>query len=136
MSKDRNSKLTSYVKGALRRASVRWPARNEALVRARVERGKYKCEICHDLFQRQYIELDHIEPVISLKDGFVDWNTYIERLLPEAEGFQAICKNCHASKTAMEDMMRKTFAAQKRAAEKQKKIEEKLKRKKNEGKAK
>lgn len=45
-------------------------------------------------------------------------------------------ENCDASKTAMEDMMRKTFAAQKRAAEKQKKIEEKLKRKKNEGKAK
>jgi hypothetical protein len=54
---------------------------------------------------------DHIVPVVG-PEGFKDWNTFIERLYVEKEGFQAIDKDCHATKTNNE---RKEREAAKRA---------------------
>jgi hypothetical protein len=55
---------------------------------------------------------DHIEPVVPI-GGFTgetylgyNWNELIKRLYCEADGFQALCKECHKLKTADERALR------------------------------
>jgi hypothetical protein len=43
--------------------------------------------------------VDHIDPVIDPAVGFVSWDTVIERLFCEVEGFQVLCWACHHAKT-------------------------------------
>tara|TARA_R110000803_G_scaffold200258_4_gene264561 strand:- start:837 stop:1202 length:366 start_codon:yes stop_codon:yes gene_type:complete len=76
---------------------------------ARVERGKYQCAHCECIFKKIELQADHIEPVLDLEHGFVDWNTYIERLFCPVENFQALCRVCHSAKTIQEDAMRQHF---------------------------
>ena len=97
---------TTWVKAKLRSASLYWPPRSEAMRLARVERGKYRCSLCLDLFRSNQVQLDHIEPVVDVRVGFVDFNTFIERLFCDVENFSVVCKACHESKTAIEDSMR------------------------------
>lgn len=64
---------------------------------ALVEKYKDKYEVI-----RAKLELDHIIPVVEVKKGFCDWNTYIERLYCAPEGYRGLCRFCHAEKTAKE----------------------------------
>lgn len=93
----------------LRRLSYQWPPRKWAQTAARVERGKYKCELCSGIFGPREISLDHKEPVIAVDKGFVDWNTYVERLFCEFENWSVICNNCHDKKTEQENIQRKQY---------------------------
>lgn len=99
-----------FVKQFLRRASYRWPFRNEALKRARIKRGIYSCSICFIKLKRSMLQMDHIDPVIDTRMGFLDWNTYVERLLPDSEGWQVLCKDCHQAKTKVENKVRRRAA--------------------------
>lgn len=105
--------LKTFITGELRRSSFRWRARTEAMQNARVERGKYKCNECKDLFGPKQIILDHIEPVVDPKVGWVDWNTFIERLFVPAEKFQILCHACSSVKTEIEDKMREHYKQKK-----------------------
>jgi len=96
---EKNSLRKAFVIKHLRRASLKWPPRYSALVDARVARGLYKCAKCKGIFKGKEIHMDHIDPVISKKEGFVDYNTYIKRLLCEKPNFQALCVFCHKDKT-------------------------------------
>jgi hypothetical protein len=129
--KQEQSKFVNFIKNTLRRASYRWPGRNEALVAARVARGFYRCAVCHvDTFKRTEVNLDHIEPVVPvetdwhLPDGSPDWNIFIKRLYVGPDGFQVICLNCHDAKTQIEDEMRAVYNAErKKEAKEQKKLD-------------
>ena len=89
------------------------------------DRTMYMCEQCKRLFfdkewvvkkdgglkNESMIAIDHVEPVVSLLTGFVDWNTYIARLFPGQQGLQNLCnysglrdgvQSCHKIKTAEE----------------------------------
>ena len=104
--------LKSWLVQKLRRISYQWPARKAAKKAARVSRGKYECAMCKDagvekLYGPKEIVLDHIEPVISVEEGFIDWNNYIVRLFCEESGFQVLCKSCHDIKTYLENDIRK-----------------------------
>lgn len=101
--------LNTFVKGLLRRGTFHWRARTEAMTAARVERGKYKCAECQELFGPKEVDLDHILPVVDPKTGFTSWDDYINRLFCPAEGFQVICHGCHEHKTRLEDMMREHY---------------------------
>jgi 5-methylcytosine-specific restriction endonuclease McrA len=91
----------------LRRASYKWPGRYKAVAAARVDRGQYKCAICGELFGTKQIALDHIEPVVDPKIGFVDWNTFIKRMFVEPDGYQVLCRaKCHKIKTKQETKQR------------------------------
>lgn len=96
----------SFIIRILRNASYKWPPRSEALKQARVERGFYRCNMCKDTFERKNVQLDHIIPVINPKDGFIDWNNYIERMFPEVDGWQVVCTACHDAKTEIENKLR------------------------------
>jgi len=101
--------LGTFVRGLLRRGTFHWRARQEAMTAARVERGKYKCASCQDLFGPKEVDLDHNEPVIDPKTGFTNWDDYINRLFCQADGFSVLCKQCHENKTLVEDQMREHY---------------------------
>ena|SRR5665213_3139380 len=99
--------LRHFLTNKLRRLSYQWPPRREAITRARTERGIYTCNICKGSFGPKEIQLDHINPVVDEEAGFIDWNTYIDRLFCSVEGFQVLCKTCHEAKTFLEQEIRK-----------------------------
>jgi 5-methylcytosine-specific restriction endonuclease McrA len=108
---------------------MRWPPKNEALSNARIERGLYKCNMCKNGFKRDQVDLDHVEPVVSLTEGYVDWNEYIRRLFVKPEGYQVLCKTCHSAKTFIEDKVRAKLNQARKEAEKQQKKIDKLNKK-------
>ncbi len=95
------------VMGTLRRASYRWPPRNEAMREAKISRGIYKCAACKGEFRRKDVQMDHREPVVDPKSGFIGWESYIERLLPDRCGWQCLCRPCHNSKSKAENAERR-----------------------------
>lgn len=119
--------LKSWITSRLRGQSYKWPPRNEALVRARIERGLYKCSCCRESFKRDNVQIDHIKPVVPFT-GWDSFDGFISRLFCDVDGFQIICIICHDIKTATEDTIRARHNANKKAEEKlQKKLDKKKK---------
>ena len=105
------SKFNSFIKSALRSASNRWAPKYTSKKNARIARNTYLCAKCGSKVGNKDIKIDHINPVVSVEDGFVDWNTYIERMFVEMDGFNALCKKCHDIKTKAENKQRKANKA-------------------------
>lgn len=105
------SRFQSFVKSALRKASLRWPPKSEVLREARFARGIYICNGC-----KQHIPasikvngkrvknalVDHINPVIDPHVGFDSWDEVINRMFCETDNLQVLCKECHDKKTQEE----------------------------------
>lgn len=93
MKKEKKKKVwneSPYIKSHLRKI-WRWsPQRRECL------RAKQCCK-CRG---RGKLYADHISPVIEPAIGFVDWNTYIQRLFTGA--LQPLCEACHKTKSKEE----------------------------------
>lgn len=97
----------NFVIAILRKASLRWPTRYAAIKKARIERGVYVCKKCQKTGPLKEFELDHVIPVVG-PEGFVDFDTYIDRLLPDSvDGWQLLCFSCHDKKTKKENKKRK-----------------------------
>jgi hypothetical protein len=110
--------------GALRATHGKWNPASQAKKAARVRRGVYLCALCgkegpattwttyksgDKKGQPKKVKnavVDHTNPVIDPAVGFVDWNTVIERMFLEVEGYQVICHACHETKTAEERVVR------------------------------
>lgn len=96
------------VRSALRRAYRYWKPAIDAKMAARRkyegenkrQKWEYLCAKCSDWFADKEVQVDHIEPVGTLKCGS-DLESFLERLTPE-EGFQVLCKECHQEKTNLE----------------------------------
>lgn len=102
----KEAKLRSTVMQYLRRASLSWEPRNQAVKHARTGRNQYKCNMCLvETFDRKSIKVDHIMPVVPL-GGFDSFDGIIRRLFCDVEGFQVLCTPCHDIKTAEEDKFR------------------------------
>lgn len=99
--------LKKFLVPKLRRASLYWPARNEALKAARIERGFYKCSMCNKAFGRKEVHADHIVPVVDVKIGFTNWDEYINSLFCSIDNYQILCSYCHSIKSNIENEMRK-----------------------------
>ena len=108
------ARFNSFIKSALRSASVRWPPKNECKQSARVERGVYKCagykRKAHNVpaslppnkGNKRRINnavVDHVSPVIEPEKGFISWDEVINRLFCEKENLQVLCHECHSKKT-------------------------------------
>jgi len=108
------ARFRSFVVSQLRRA--RWGPKYLTIKNAYIKDGinpktgrKCKfhlCSSCGGEFLAKEMRADHIMPVVDPAVGFTDWNEYIERMFPEVEGFQAICKGCHDLKTKEERRIR------------------------------
>lgn len=110
------SKFNSFIRGNLRRTSQKWPPIANALKKARVERGEYLCAECKQIVPAttkvdgkrvKNVHVDHIDPVVDPNIGFVDWNTFIDRMFVEDEGLQVLCNACHTIKTEKEKSIAK-----------------------------
>lgn len=111
------ARIKGFIISVIRAGSRRWPARNEALKAAKTDKKlnvltnriaqHYKCNACKKEFPSTQTQVDHIKPVVDPKKGFVDWNTYIDRMFVPVEGYQVLCKKCHSIKTKKETNVRK-----------------------------
>lgn len=93
--------LFGLIRSNLRRLSIRWKPRTEALNavrRPKVNGGRskweYHCSICLKWFIRAHVEVDHIYPCGSIT-CFNDIGPFVQRLLCEQDGFRILCKDCH-----------------------------------------
>lgn len=110
------ARMNSFIKGALRSASVKWPPRyttlHDACVGTRVNRktGRmakhYRCSRCQGDFPGKDVEVNHITPVVPV-DGFDSWDGVIKRMFCEKDGLELVCKPCHKEITAEENNKRK-----------------------------
>lgn len=103
----------SAIRSALRRTFSRSPIVQEVMKTVRRERPWYKkdgtlaskprvefkCSVCNSWHMGKNIQVDHRDPVVDPHIGFIDWNTFIERLFCEAHNLDLICKDCHKIKT-------------------------------------
>jgi hypothetical protein len=110
---------------------------SEALNRAKVEyfedskhgkklrRVHFKCNKCGRFFKNKggEIAVDHIDPVVSIEDGFVNMDVYINRLFCTVDNLQVLCnysgerdglKSCHKIKTSEERTLAALNKKQKR----------------------
>ena len=108
---------------ALRMLSRWWTPKQEAIGRARIKRGVYKCELCWTEWpwtlpplkgkkrKRKNINADHIREVVPVT-GFTTYDDFIKRLFVSAEQFQSLCWECHSWpnwKTQFENKERRTI---------------------------
>lgn len=105
----------SFIKSALRSKSRFWKPISEVLKRSKTARGVYLCNVCKQEVpvshvvnnkRRKNIMVDHINPVVTPTEGFVDWNTFIRNLFCEEDNLQAICSSCHDKKSQEERTQR------------------------------
>ena len=99
--------LKQILMAGLGKAWMVWPPRNEVKRRCKVpnKSGWYFCEKCKT--EREKLDIDHISPVVSVVDGFTNWDDYIKSKFVEADKLQGLCKDCHKSKTKDENKIRR-----------------------------
>lgn len=120
-------KIHNLIKKKLRLASLSNPHKQEALNKAKVDVATHECALCEcymysgvsnekfkelklkhpkKKFKREKPQADHINSVVEVGVGFVDWNTYIERLFCDTDGYQILCDECHKEKSIKENKER------------------------------
>jgi hypothetical protein len=112
---------------ALRRASYRWRSRGEALKKARVSRGQYRCAKCGAISDRHGVQMDHREAVVDPKVGYVNLDTWVDRLLCDESNWDCLCISCHDIKSIGENKVRKQTRAEANAARKEVRTKKKKK---------
>lgn len=100
------AKFFSFIRSALRKASTRWPPKNEAKIKARRkykgdnprQKWEYRCSVCHEWFADKEVEVHHKTEVGSLT-CYADIPGFVERLFCGVDGFAVICKEDHLKET-------------------------------------
>jgi len=85
-----------------------WPPANEALNKAKVAPGRFRCAQCDGVFTRREVHRDHIEPVVPII-GLESCAQLIETMLCFAEGYQILCIPCHEAKSIEENKKRREW---------------------------
>lgn len=112
-----DAKFRGWIISLLRRGTMRWPPRNQCLVNAKTKKKRnkktnrlaqhYRCNGCKKDFPLTNMVVDHIDPVIDVDEGFIDFDIYIERMYCPLDNLQALCKPCHKKKCDEERKKRK-----------------------------
>jgi len=93
---------------ALRLVWYRSPPYWEAMRRVKIESNQYRCEGCKGIFKLREVQVDHIEPVVSVKTGWRGLAEFAFRLFCPASGLQVLCEDkCHLAKSTNENKDRK-----------------------------
>ncbi len=122
MPKPKEFNIERTIRGAIRRVFSRSPVVREVLMAVRREVPKfnadgqrskkdsvqYKCGACGTWTKSTAVSVDHIHPVVCVDEGFIDYNTFVERLFCPKENLQAICDTCHDAKSLHERLERLT----------------------------
>lgn len=109
-------RLRTFITSTLRGGFRKYPPKYETLKAASV--GKkinaktnrmaehFTCNMCKGEFPAKEVQVDHVEPVVCPFTGFIDWNTFINRLFCDGGNLQVLCSPCHDIKTAEERIER------------------------------
>lgn len=119
-------KFRRKIERALRRLHWQWEPYKSIKNKAKVGPTAWQCckclKICYSgksestfkNLKKKYknvekasIYIDHIIPVDDTNVGFIDWNTYIQRLFTPEENYQPLCKECHEIKSEKENKERR-----------------------------
>lgn len=105
------ARYNSFIKSLLRQGTRKWAPIQEVKRRARVRRGVYRCECCKVEGPASIVVegkrtnnaiVDHIETIIPVEEGFIDWDETIEAMFSETDNLQLLCHACHSKKTTGE----------------------------------
>lgn len=105
------SRYNSFIISLLRQGSRRWAPIQQVKKEANTKRGFYLCASCKEEVpltikegrkRVQNIFVDHIDPIVDPEVGFVNWDTYVERMFCEKDKLQLLCKKCHDIKSMYE----------------------------------
>lgn len=110
----RNTEEFNFINHCMKRIRGNWNHTPNAILAkelARQENGQYKCSKCLDCFSDKLVQVDHIEPVISVVDGFVSLDEYAKRMFCSVNNLTVLCKPCHKIKTKNEQEQRKLHGA-------------------------
>lgn len=105
--------ITSTLRGGLRRWPPKWDCLKEAFTSKKINSktgrlaSHYRCNGCKEEYTSKDIQIDHINPVVCPKEGFISWDEFIKRLYCPKENLQALCRACHLVKTKEERKKRK-----------------------------
>ena len=114
------ARYNSFIKSALRSATMRWGPITLAKRNANRGRGKYLCAGCGNIgpasiridgkkFNNAVV--DHIDPIVDPAIGFNGWDNLISRMFCEVDKLQVLCKPCHDEKTKKETAVAKARRA-------------------------
>ena len=126
MKKPENKKERNLIKGALRRVFSRSELRRKILDKAvikdyldpnrkRVTRW-CKCPKCKKMVPAYLMEVDHEEPLIPVGSTLDDmsWDQVIDGLWCDERKLQALCGECHDTKTQAENAERRRIKKEKK----------------------
>ena len=91
-----------FIRSGLRRMSVRWRPKNDALADARRPnqsdnkrlKWEFQCAECWKWFPRKAVNVHHKVPCGELR-AFTDLPRFVERLFCEKDGFIILCDKHH-----------------------------------------
>lgn len=112
------ARFNSFIKGGLRRMTMKWAPISECLRDATTKRGFKMCAGCKQEVpvtvkeeggrkRVKNVHVDHISPVVSVQKGFTSWDEVIENMFSELDNLQVLCSSCHDEKTNQEKEERK-----------------------------
>ncbi len=107
-----DARMRSFIVSTIRGGFGRYPNKYNVLKSAFVSKkvnkdtgrksAHYRCASCKGIFPSAKVAVDHISPVVDPATGFVDWNTYVDRMFCSESGLQVLCEVCHTQKTKEE----------------------------------
>lgn len=120
-----DGRLKTFIVSALRGAFRRYPTKHEVLKAAFVGKkvnkktnrlsAHYVCNGCKQEYPTSEVNVDHINPVVSVEDGFTSWDNFIANLFCSSEDLQVLCTECHDKKTKQENKERRQNVKNKRS---------------------
>lgn len=105
--------ITSTLRGGFRKFPPKYETLKEASVGKKINpktkrlAEHFVCKSCKKEFPAKEVQVDHLNPVVCPKKGFISWDEYIARLFCDKENLQVLCSSCHDTKTALERSERK-----------------------------
>lgn len=104
----RRSFLVSLIRSGMRRYPAKYQALDKAYIGTKLNKATnrkakhWECNKCKGHFPQKQINVDHIEPVVDPQVGFVNWDTFINRMFCSPDNLQVLCLDCHKVKTQQE----------------------------------
>lgn len=60
----------------------------------------------------RFVQVDHIDPVVSPESGFTTWDEYIYRMYSNSDNYQLLCLDCHAGTKNKEEISQRATTNQ------------------------